>query len=81
LNPAKKKQFSSRRFLGPFTVIRQESNNVIVADLLRSGIQRPIHIRRIKVFHPPKELQSWSDWVTKPILYCGSHHITPPHAR
>ena len=54
-NQQRLKQFSSSRRIGPFTVIRQEGNKVIVADLLHSGLQRSVFISNVKLFIPPPQ--------------------------
>ena len=51
-NPKKTKSFASSRYLGPFTVMRQEGNTVYYADLVQSGIIRSANVSRIKRLDP-----------------------------
>jgi hypothetical protein len=48
LNPKKTKSFSSPRYTGPYTVLRQVGSTVHIADLVQSGIVRQVHVKRTK---------------------------------
>jgi hypothetical protein len=43
-----KKQFNSPLWKGPFTVVRVDGDHLILADLLRTGIARPVHVKHVK---------------------------------
>ena len=54
-NPNKLKQFDSFSHIGPFAVIRQQGNQVVLTKPGGQGTVRPVHISRIKLYHSPNE--------------------------
>ena len=47
-NQSKSKQFNSVPYIGPFSVISQDSNTLFISDLRTSGTIRRVHIKHVK---------------------------------